>query len=159
MAVRRILQRDDMKILFLDDMEIRHKAFARAAIGHEVIAVKTAQEAIQALREEPRFDYVSLDHDLSEEHYETMKTSLSEACASVDCPISSSPHVRQLGCPGTNYTPGTGMDVVDYIVSTMPKEKLPRRVVVHSFNPRAEEMVARLRDSSLVAEWKRFHWK
>lgn len=63
-----------MRILFLDDDPLRTQNFKRAMIGHEVVAVETADDAIACLRSES-FDAVSLDHDLggevfvaSEEH-------------------------------------------------------------------------------------------
>jgi len=59
-----------VKILFLDDMEIRH-VVARAAaekFGHEMWSVYTAEEAIARL-EKFEFDAAFLDHDLADEHY------------------------------------------------------------------------------------------
>ncbi len=52
-----------MNILFLDDDETRHRFFQRNTIGHAVTAVRTAEEAKEALRTK-QFDVVSLDHDL-----------------------------------------------------------------------------------------------
>lgn len=54
-----------MRILFLDDDEFRHNTFADKAKAHSVIHVRTAKEAISALKKE-RFDLACLDHDLAE---------------------------------------------------------------------------------------------
>lgn len=56
-------------ILFLDDMENRHREFerfARGRNGHVIIQVHTAEEAIKLLQT-MKFDQVFLDHDLSHE--------------------------------------------------------------------------------------------
>ena len=52
-----------MKILILDDMSIRHKAFKQNLIGHVVKCVETVKETIDSLNEET-WDYLFLDHDL-----------------------------------------------------------------------------------------------
>jgi CheY-like chemotaxis protein len=110
-----------MRVLFLDDKQERHDAFRRNTIGHDVLFVFTASEAIKALETGPRFDQARLDHDLAEEHY--------------------------LQFEASEYAPGTGMDVVDHILKMAP-EKRPKKVIVHSFNePRSREMILRLRDA------------
>jgi CheY-like chemotaxis protein len=53
----------DMKILILDDDNIRHIFFKKKFIGHDVESVYTAEAAIEALQRE-RYDAVFLDHDL-----------------------------------------------------------------------------------------------
>ena len=52
-----------MKILFLDDDQIRHEKFHRQAIGHQVDHVWTADNAITKLGKGD-YDLVYLDHDL-----------------------------------------------------------------------------------------------
>lgn len=52
-----------MRILFLDDDEFRHDVFAEKAIDHDVLHVRSAKEAISAMKKE-RFDLACLDHDL-----------------------------------------------------------------------------------------------
>ncbi len=54
-----------MRILFLDDMKIRHDIFVENATGHQVAHVYDAGTAIDAMSRE-RFDMVYLDHDLAE---------------------------------------------------------------------------------------------
>ena len=50
--------------LFLDDDKIRHAKFMEMSIGHVVTQAWTAQEAIEALRQNA-YDVVFLDHDLN----------------------------------------------------------------------------------------------
>jgi hypothetical protein len=52
-----------MKILFLDDDQVRHEKFHRQAIGHQVDHVWTADNAITKLGK-GTYDLVYLDHDL-----------------------------------------------------------------------------------------------
>ena len=125
-----------MRVLTLDDMEIRQAAFRRWFLTHTHDEAKDAPSAINLL-EHFDYDLVMLDHDLAEEHYLTVSEGLSEVARPGD-PV---------------YSPGTGMDVVDYIVS-MPFARKPKRVIVHSWNPtRSFEMVRRLQDAD-VKVWK-----
>lgn len=55
-----------MKILFLDDMEIRHESFKKCFPDDEVISVKTAKEAIELLEKDLKWDLICLDHDLGD---------------------------------------------------------------------------------------------
>lgn len=52
-----------MKILFLDDDELRHEYAQQELIGHEVEHVRTVPEALTALALR-YFDLAMLDHDL-----------------------------------------------------------------------------------------------
>jgi CheY-like chemotaxis protein len=125
-----------MRILFLDDMETRHRRFANWAVGHDVVHVWSSDAAIAALSGQ-RFDVAFLDHDLKDEHYLELSEGLSE-----DPPAGHDPSAR---------LSGTGMDVVDHIVG-MRIDHQPGFVVVHSFNtPRAEEMVLRLADGDVAS--------
>ena len=99
-----------MRVLFLDDAESRHNYFRGQSIGHSVDHVWTAAEAIEALNTREPYDVACLDHDLEAAHY---------------------PGMAEAGIVAT--TP-TGQAVADHIAS-MPEEKRPRRVIVHSFNP------------------------
>jgi CheY-like chemotaxis protein len=94
-----------MRILFLDDNEERHKAFMRANIGNNVDHVWSAREAIEAIDLNEPYDVASLDHDLDWKAQAGMR------------PLEE-----------------TGMVVAHHIAS-MPKERQPRQVIVHSFNP------------------------
>ena len=55
-----------MRILFLDDNHDRHRIFAENYKGNEIVHVFTASAAQKALLESPRFELVSLDHDLGD---------------------------------------------------------------------------------------------
>lgn len=130
-----------MKILFLDDSQLRHDAFHRNRLGHDVTHVYTALEAINALEMKGIFDLVSLDHDLAEEHYLMMSEGLSEDRREAEA---------ECLC-------GTGMDVVDHLTK-MPTSRRPLVVVVHSWNTsRAEEMVRRLHEAGISATWTQFN--
>lgn len=50
-------------ILILDDDQGRHRAFARALTGNNIVHVETAGDAIRELASR-KFDAVFLDHDL-----------------------------------------------------------------------------------------------
>jgi hypothetical protein len=125
-----------MRVLTLDDMEIRQQAFRRWFLIDTHDEAFTAPDAIKLL-ENFDYDVVMLDHDLAEEHYLTVSEGLSEG------PLDGVPE----------YKPGTGMDVVDYIIN-MPEERRPKKVIVHSWNPsRSQEMYNRLRDAGFNT-WK-----
>lgn len=55
-----------MRILFLDDDRLRISRFCQAMVGHTIVAVETADDAISRLKTET-FDAISLDHDLGGE--------------------------------------------------------------------------------------------
>jgi hypothetical protein len=108
-----------MRILFLDDNEERHRNFVMANIGHRVDQVYKAAHAIRAMEMSDPYDVASLDHDLDEQS--TM---------------------------GLTPTELTGLDVVRAMVNPEGalKDKLPRTVIVHSYNNAgATNMVSLLR--------------
>ncbi len=55
-----------MRVLVLDDNHNRLRAFRQRLIGHVVVCVETAKEAIEQLEKE-EFEIVFLDHDLGGE--------------------------------------------------------------------------------------------
>jgi CheY-like chemotaxis protein len=113
--------------LFLDDDENRHRRYARENIGTVVDHVRSADEAITMLRAHSPYDVASLDHDLDPE-----------------ATLGRAPR-----CP-------TGMKVAEFIAA-MPELLRPRRVIVHSFNPRARpKMVRLLRAAGVPAEERPF---
>ena len=96
-----------MEILFLDDMEVRHRTFKRLiAHKHNVTYVGNDSEAKTALAAQ-RFNVVFLDHDLAEDHY------------------------------AGDFTKGgeSGQDVVRFIVDKLPKDLWPKNAIIHSLNP------------------------
>lgn len=125
-----------MKILVLDDDDIRHAYFKRAlAKDNDLVQVHTHDEAIYQL-ETVEWDLVYLDHDLNDHRYKSI-------------------------APEPNYDGGawelTGSDVARFI-STLPQEKLPKEVVVHSWNPAgASRMLAFLRDVGIKCSYRPFH--
>lgn len=60
-----------MRILFVDDEEMRHAAFRRAFSEDDRKHVYTVDDAIHALADEV-FDLVYLDHDLNDYHLDGM---------------------------------------------------------------------------------------
>lgn len=132
-----------MRILTLDDMEIRQVVFRTRFSGHVHDEAKDAESAIDLL-ENFDYDLVMLDHDLAEEHYLTLSQGLSEkAVHPPTCPWNKDWHACT--CGAFDYKPGTGMDVVDHIIK-MPVERRPKTAVVHSWNPRGQEMARRLEE-------------
>jgi hypothetical protein len=106
-------------MLYLDDMAARHEAVIDRLSEWDVTHVYDARACMRALESQERFDLVSLDHDLEDEHY------------------------------SYGYTEGalarTGWDVVVFMRS-IPEERRPKYVNVHSANPpAAERMVNELR--------------
>ena len=108
------------RVLFLDDDKGRVDSFKENHLDRKDLKIVWAETANEAILEfgEHHWDIVCLDHDLGEFG----------------------------NCSGMH--PGTGMDVVDWMIDNMrgdiPK---PELVVVHSWNPvRATEMVERLKE-------------
>ena len=109
-----------MRILFLDDDKQRHASYRLISIGDEVDHAWSAEEAIRMLDSGERYDYATLDHDLDE--YAQM---------------------------GQTPRDPTGQAVALHIAS-MPLEKRPKRVNVHSFNPvGAKRMVETLHEAGV----------
>lgn len=108
-----------MKVLFVDDMDERHRAFEAPLAGKvDIVFAHTAAGAIDALNREA-FDQVFLDHDMSEEDI-----------------------MIEVG--GRSVEP-TGMAVVEHLLSMADP---PKNIVVHSMNePAAREMERRLVES------------
>jgi CheY-like chemotaxis protein len=131
-----------MRILFLDDAQIRHDMFARAHGGDEVVHVFTGPEATRALDEQGPFDLVHLDHDLTHELVLERSGGLHEEPEECDPPLGNPPLV------------GTGMDVVRHIVE-MPPELHPSRVVVHTHNPIGADMVRLLELAGVPSSWRK----
>lgn len=117
-----------MKILFLDDDEVRHRSMMPKLIGHDVVQAYSAEEAIKALEVSEAFDLVFLDHDLSNEHYASAVTG----------------EVGELE--------GTGYDVAVFIAETLQRDRLPKAVVVHTMNPSgASRMMAALYPAPVIS--------
>ena len=117
-----------MKILFLDDNKERHAAYRRMSIGDDVDYAFTAKQAVSFLKTaETPYDVASLDHDLDE--YATM---------------------------GQTPRDLTGQYVAKYI-SKMPPEKLPKKIIIHSFNNAGSlAMMNILREAGIRSSWRMF---
>lgn len=96
-----------MRVLWLDDIR---EPWKHGYINADW--VKTAAEAIAALQT-MKYDFASLDHDLSEEHY-------------------------PWACDDITRTIGTGYDVICWLENN-PEFWPPRGVRVHSANPVGRE--------------------
>lgn len=120
-----------MKILFLDDDAERHARFKVAHIGIEVTYASSAMEAIDALKA-ICFDEAYLDHDLGGEK-------------------------SQMTLPP--WHEGSGYDVAVYI-STLPEDRRPYKVVIHSYNPagaeRMEKVLRPCKEAGMIVKRKPF---
>jgi hypothetical protein len=108
-----------MKILFLDDMVVRHNYFTDFIKKQrfneenypEIYHAYTYDQSIISLCSDNIFDLVSLDHDLSEE---------------------------DIMCDPKSVRSKTGSDVATFI-TLMPKHKVPKNIIIHSLNPKGSE--------------------
>lgn len=110
------------RVLILDDDPQRHETFLRMFASHdiEVRQAFTAQQAINILNLTDRFDLVCLDHDLGE----FSETLIGE--------------------------PGCGMDVAEFIFLHIDQKKLPKQVLIHSWNaPAAKRMEETIRGTGI----------
>lgn len=121
-------------VLFLDDMEERHKAFVNRFGMQDNVRIyqaRTASEAIELLKQRT-YVQAFLDHDLSLED--------------IMCP------------PGGPSKVPTGMDVVNHLCSLKWEELPVKNVIVHSMNePAATQMVSRLQVCLIQSRWIPFH--
>lgn len=116
-----------MRILVLDDDDVRHERFKDYFRGHEVSHVYTVDGAITALIGDPVFDFAFLDHDLNDYHHKSLHND-----------------------GGYGKVELNGVDVASFIARILDVEKRPREVVVHSWNPAgARSMINILRDASI----------
>jgi len=98
-----------MKILFLDDDEMRQTVFFRKFLefkqdGDTLVTTRTVEETIDALKTKGPFDVIDLDHDLGGKIF-----------------------VKEVE--------GTGYQVALFIENELSNELLPKHVIIHSYNP------------------------
>jgi hypothetical protein len=118
-----------MKILVLDDMPVRHAAFAKYFASEAVTHVYTYDEARLAM-EATTFDVAYLDHDLNDY----------------------SPGASMYGRQEL-----TGEDVARYIAKTLSPGNRPLEVIIHSWNPEgARNMLNILRDIGVKVSYQPF---
>lgn len=121
-----------MRILVLDDDDIRHQAFARRFINHSVVHAMTVDEACDALNKE-KFDLVHLDHDLNDHGHRSVAASM------------------------YGQVELTGFDVARFIARDLTIDNRPDRVVIHSWNPPGAKMMAEiLRDADISVSYEPF---
>ena len=98
-----------MKILFLDDDNVRHVQFKSVIQKdkHEIDYVYTSTACISKLKNN-NYDIIFLDHDLGGQIY-------------------------------VEETKGSGYEVALYIENKLDKKSLPKNVIIHSFNPAGAE--------------------
>lgn len=126
-----------MRVLILDDDDMRHRKFAHWFAGYDVVHVHTVDEFRNALNS-PKFDYIFLDHDLNDQQY------VSAGVIKVGA--------GDLGGPTREMT---GMDAAKFLVDN--QDKMPAiQTVVHSWNPAgAMNMVKLLGDNGFhVVRWE-----
>ena len=121
-----------MRVLFLDDNENRHKALKRVVIGTGITHVDWAQDAeaaIKCLNDNPKYDIICFDHDLSDEHYSAF---------------------IEHGENADYGTTMTGYDVAVFLVTELEEEKQPDYAIVHTFNSDgAKRITAALNEAGL----------
>lgn len=116
-----------MKILILDDMELRHNAFANFFRGHDVTHAFTFSEFVDFLNESSPFDLICLDHDLG------------DFIKNPDFWLDSQGRKREFN--------GQHAAVK---VTELPDDMLPRQVLIHSINPvGAQAMLKIIRNKGL----------
>lgn len=116
-------------VLILDDNLARHREFDRILTGIPRKHVYTAPQAIAALRDNPPFDLVCLDHDLGDFENRFLRDD-----------------------------PGTGADVALFINLHLDRSKYPKKVMVHSWNTEgAKRMSDLIRRVGIPVTVKPFH--
>lgn len=131
---KRLENKSEIKILFLDDNEERHKFFDRELQSvyfypnakFSVCHVRTAKKCIEALSNHEAYDLVCLDHDLTESILKDLDA------------------VRENGGSLFTYGDGSGCEVAEFINESLSKEKYPLQVVIHSWNKKGAEKMERL---------------
>ncbi len=108
------------RIFFLDDDHERHRRFKMNRIGMNITAAKNYSEACSLLADTV-FDVAYLDHDLSE--------------------------LAAAGRPAAEEK--TGTHVAEFIVS-LPPDRRPRFVVLHSYNDAGRRRMAAILDEAGV---------
>ncbi len=101
-----------MKILILDDMEIRHKYYAEKYAGHDIVHTFKFFTFLDALHEQSPFDLIHLDHDLG------------DFIKNPDHWVDGWGSKREFN--GQNAA---------FEVVRLPDELLPSEVIIHSINP------------------------
>ena len=128
-----------MRILVLDDDDVRHEYFARQFANHDILHVHTYSECLNALLNNDWYDVVFLDHDLNDHGYRSVADERANYFQR---------SLTRFSRPGLL----DGRDVVEDMVKMLPPEKVPSQVVVHSWNDAGgAEMMSMLNDAGYNA--------
>ena len=120
------LQKEPMKIIFLDDMEERHGMVTKANKGeHEIIRARNVQEAIAAIIANPNVDLMCIDHDLAGPVFEK---------------------------PGAK---GTGSEVAQ-LMAKLPPEILPKEAIIHTWNEPGAQYIYHTLQGRFPIKWVPF---
>lgn len=120
-----------MRILFLDDMRVRHDEFNPPA-EHELWRAWNGEQALKLVAEKT-FDVMFLDHDLADDHYDEHRTGNRGFSQSV-----------------------SGTEVAKAIAE-LPSDRRPKFVVVHSWNSIGGPRMRRiLQDAGIPCVWDMF---
>lgn len=124
-----------MRVFILEDDPVRHKIFKERYKNEELVIADGYWQAISTLASSEPFDLFCLDHDLG-----LTGSSSSE------------------GFNGFTRVDKNGNDFVDHFLSFSPKEKWPKNIVVHSWNPPgAKEMVKKLTEAGIKTVYEMFN--
>lgn len=117
-----------MRILILDDEQVRHDAFADFYVGHEVVHVETYSQFVSELESGSPWDLIHLDHDLG-------------------------PGDSYLdGWGDMQFFTGQHSAIR---VCELQDDRLPGEVIVHSVNPLgATNMVSDLKSRKVSVTWR-----
>lgn len=131
-----------MKLLFVDDMEERHRWIRRIVLEQELNSKVDLYHAYSATAankwlEREQFDIVSLDHDMLDEHYAAYHVERELEKAGPDG-LSMNEAVRVFDSVQRRleqmYKDGTGAEVAAK-VAALDHPLRPGLVVLHSWNP------------------------
>jgi CheY-like chemotaxis protein len=107
------------RILIVEDSKDRYNWFRKELVGNDVVIATTALEAINRLWAE-KFDFMFLDHDLADEHYED-----------------------------STCFEGTGSEIAKYLHDT-PENNAGMVIIIHSLNSCGRERMEKFLESRNV---------
>ena len=99
-----------MRVFILEDDPVRHKVFRVRYAAHDLTIADGYWPAIATIASQEPFDLYCLDHDIM----------LSKTSG---------------GFNGSQSMEKTGNDFVDHLILHLPKNKWPKNIIIHSWNP------------------------
>jgi hypothetical protein len=122
-----------MRILILDDEEMRHATYSSLYKGHEIAHVYRFKEFVSCLEHSPQWDLVHLDHDLGD-------ASMADT------------YIDGFGAP-QSYNGFHAM----LKLCELPTDSRPKQIIIHSVNPAgAQAMLKYSHSLGVNAMWKPF---